>query len=365
MRLDRLRADECAYMNRWGRVVTRRGASPDALAGLLASRVESAGCETDVADLMARHPVAARVAFLALPAETQSRLLEYRWTALDRDWIQPALEELLEKWTGDSRFPGAGDWALKRIVELDRARGRSLLLGEVRTGAHGLTSDTLTLLLGDPPPDLDSTLIARFQAARSDEARANAMWLLSRYGSPGLVPFVKEQIERGVPCALEAACLVYLLRHEPAVAVRRLEPGFDRRRRGMCVVSPWQEIAPRYWDELVEDAVIASLGARDPGLVLAAGQALQTYGSARAKGPLLDRLAQWEAEWRGREKELLGPSGPDSPGVIENALVNALLDNPRISLTRVDNDHIRTLCVTHACRVNVDGWIAHKGGIRP
>jgi hypothetical protein len=357
-------AHECDYTRRWSRAITRREPTPEALTALLAARAESSddGCEAPVADALAGHPAAARAAFLALPASTQESLLQSRWTTLDRGWIQPALETLLVGWNGDSRFPGAGDWALQRLVEIDPPKGRSLLLQEIRTGAHGLAPDTLTSLVDEPLPDVDGALLGRYEAARSDEARAATMWLVARYGSPSLASFVRAQIEHGSFCALEAAALVYLLRHDPEAAIHRLQPGFDRSGRGMCVIAPWQEIAPRYWDQRLEDAAVAHLRGREPDRISSAAQILQAHGSARTKEPLLDRLIQWEAEWHGRETELdsmafLG----DSPAGIENALVNALLLNDRITLTPQDIDRIRSLCVTGSCRTNVEGLICHRG----
>jgi len=355
---DTLKANECDYTKRWSRAITRRKPAPEALAALLAALAESSDtdCEAPVADALAGHPAVARAAFLTLPAVTQEALLQNRWRTLDRGWTQPAIETLLEKWYGDSRFPGAGDWALRRLVGIDRPKGRSLLLEEIRTGAHGFAPDTLTSLVDEPLPNLDVALLWRFQSARSEDGRVATMWLVARYGSPGLDWFVKGEIGRGSTCALEAAALVYLLEHDPEAAIRRMQPEFDRSRRGMCRVPPWQEIAPRYWDERVEDAAVADLRARDIDLVSFAAQSLQAYASERAKEPLLDRLAQWEAEWHGREKELDSlASTVDSPARIENALVNALFVNGRITLTTGDVDRIRSLCVTSACRTNVDG----------
>jgi hypothetical protein len=99
-----------------------------------------------------------------------------------------------------------------------------------------------------------------------------------------------------------------------------------------CRLPPWLELARRYWDGRVEEAAIAHLHGRDLDRVSAAAQILGSFGSAQAKQPLLDRLA-WEAEWRGHgaDRDLLVPR-PESPARIENALVNALLNNRAIEL---------------------------------
>ena len=184
------------------------------------------------------------------------------------------------------------------------------------------------------------------------------MELIARYGSARLLPLVRVEIDRDPFCALEAAAIAYLLEHDPPPALRRLQPGFDRRRSGMCVVPPWSEIAPLHWDQAVEAAAIAHLQGESPRLVSEAAQVLAAHGSAHAKGPLLDRLARWNEEWRARAAELAalvaGPTAFDSPVVLENAVVNALLDGRAFSLTKEETERVRELCLTRGCRDNVD-----------
>jgi hypothetical protein len=371
-RFDRQKAIECAEARRWIAALAKLGPSAGKLGAALTTLMEppDAACETGLGALLAGHPAAAREAFLALPATTQRVLLEYRWEAAFGPWVKPALEALYGRWAGDSRFAGAGDLALRRIVELDPGKGRSLVLEEIRNGAHGLAADTLMALVDGPLPGLDDALRERYQAADSGEGQAASMWLVARFGSAALAPFVRAELDRDSPCELEAAAIAYLLTHDPPTALGRLQPGFDRSRPGTCVVPPWAQLAPRHWDDRVEDAAIAHLGGGDPRLVSVAVQTLGAFGSARVKEPLTEHLGRWAAEWRGREEELdarwlsapQGPSSPDSPAIVENALVNALFENPRMALTATDRALIRALCVTRGCRENVDALVRSRSG---
>jgi hypothetical protein len=249
---------------------------------------------------------------------------------------------------------------------MDRARGRSLAIDELRTGAHGIVPETLTSLLGESVPDLDEALRQRYRAARTEEGQSATMEMIARYGSPRLLPLVRVEIDRDPSCPLEAAALAYLLEHDPPPALRRLQPGFDRRRSGMCVVPPWSEIASLHWDQAVEAAAIAHLQGESPRLVSDAAQILGARGSARAKGPLLERLARWNEEWRDRAAELAalvaGPTAFDSPVVLENSVVNALLDGRSFSLTKEETERVRELCLTRACRDNVDARARSRPG---
>ena len=81
--------------------------------------------------------------------------------------------------------------------------------------------------------------------------------------------------------------------------------------------------------------------------------------SAGDQEPLLERLARWEGEWRGRGGELVAlrsGRGP-WPERIENALTNALFENPRLTLSPEDKARIRSLCVTEGCRSNLEARI--------
>ena len=157
--------------------------------------------------------------------------------------------------------------------------------------------------------------------------------------------------------SIEAGALVYLLKHDPRSAVPRLQPEFDRAGRG-CVV-PWQEVAARFWDDHLEHAALANARSRVSRQASEAIQVLGRYGSAAARQPLIERLAEWEREWRGRKSELEGLP-LDSPAIIENSLVNALLQNRQFALSALDLARVRALCVTDACARNVEAQLRSR-----
>ena len=176
-RFERQKAAECDYARRSLEALGRGTPTTEALEAALAALEEllEPPCETSLPALLGAHPATAREAFLALPRPTQALLLGYRWSGIAGPWIQPALEAVYDRWRGDSRFPGVGDAALRRLAEMDPARGRSLAIDEIRTGARGLAPETLTSLLGESVPDLDEALRQRYRAARTEEGQAATM----------------------------------------------------------------------------------------------------------------------------------------------------------------------------------------------
>jgi hypothetical protein len=360
LRFENVRDLQTAYTKRWGRGIARAGASEPAFASVLAGLLGSPGGEA-AAELLGSHPDVARAAFLSLPSERQAALLQYQWDAIS-GWIGPTLETIYAGWRGDGRQSGAGDLALKRIFVADRERGEALIVAEVKTGAHRISTDTLLSFPEDAVKGIDDDiLMQRLLAQHSEPAGVTALWLVSRYGSPALVPVVRQMLRCGPPCEIEAAALAYQLKHDPETGVARLQPGFDRS-CAVCKTPPWMQLAPRLWDERIEAAAVATLGAPSPDAGQAAAQALQSYGSAKCKEPLLARLVRFKAESPGTEdlseEEAYSPGGPTnrSPAsMFEGALVSALFGNDRLALTDDDVARIRGACVSRGCRDYVEG----------
>ena len=283
-------------------------------------------CETSLPPLLGAHPAAAREAFLALPtadAGPAARApLEQHRGALD-----PAGARGASTTGGEATLASPG-WATLRSVASPRwtprgaARWRSTRSGPV---LDGLAPETLTSLLGESVPDLDEALRQRYRAARTEEGQAATMELIARYGSARLLPLVRVEIDRDPSCPLEAAALAYLLEHDPPPALRRLQPGFDRHRSGMCVVPPGRRSPRCTGTRPSRPRRSPTCRARVPASCRTPRRSSGRAGRRGPRAPLLERLARWNEEWRGRESELdalvAGPLAFDSPVVVENALV--------------------------------------------
>jgi hypothetical protein len=249
-----------------------------------------------------------------------------------------------------------------RLYDLVPDEGRRLVIEEIRNGDHGISYDALTILPDAQVPELDTALQARYlSASTADRAatlgeRGTTAWLIARYGSATLLPFVTGLFARPLPsCVVEGGLLAYLLKHEPDAAVTRLDPRFDRTAPATCS-APLAAVAEHYWDDRVESAAVAQLTGVDVHRVMEAAQVIGSHGSRAVKQPLISRLATWSAKWRGRAAELVASAAivADRPQLIENNVVNALFRNQQITLTRDDVATIRALCVTDGCRTDVD-----------
>jgi hypothetical protein len=370
-RRDRTTVVQAEYEARWRAAMARQPVTASILKAELARFQTNVSVEVrqQIADDLNQHPVQAAEAFVALPADTQQSVLqsETAWPYLNRPWIVPALREVYAQWHGRGNpggFPeGPGDPSLRRLYELAPDEGRRVLLEEIRTGAHAIGYDTLAILPDANLPALDAALQARYSSAPKADLgatlgdRGTTAWLMARYGSVKLRPFVAGLLAHELPgCVVEGGLIAYLLKYDPAAAMRRLDPSFDRTAPAICV-APLTAVAAHYWDDHVESAAIAQLRTADVRKVADAALLLDRHGSSAVKQPLLDRLVQWSAEWQGRATELSarspGVGSDDPPQMIENSVVSALFRNPRVVLTEDEVASIRALCVTDGCRTNV------------
>jgi hypothetical protein len=311
-----------------------------------------------------QHPTEAAEAFVALQTSTQQIMLNptFGWSDVNRPWILPALRRIYNAWRASpmqNDFPGVGDFALRRLYELAPEEARPLMLEEIRTGEHGIRYDALAILPDASLPELDASLRARYISSTMDRLsrninRGTTAWLMARYGSPALLPFVAGQVAPPGSCVIEGGLIAYLFKHDPPAALARLDPHLDRTAPRICG-EPLRAVAARYWDDRVEAVVVAQLMDADTEKASDAAQLLGSHGSRAVKQPLLDRLEIWSAEWHGRAAELV-VSRPIVawPARLENSITNALFQNERFALTKTDAAHIRDLCVSDECRTNVD-----------
>jgi hypothetical protein len=375
-RRERTPVVQAEYDARWRAALAGRPVTA-AMLGAELARLEwnpTVELRQQIAQDLEQHPAQASDGFVALPPRLQEYFVrsENIWPYLNRPWILAPLRQVYAQSHGPlspAGFTiGPGSRILKRLFELVPDEGRRLILEEIRTGEHGISYDALAILPDAELPELDTALQARYVSAPKGDFgatlgdRGTTAWLIWRYGSARLRPFVNRLLARPLPsCEVEGGLIAYVLKHDPAVAIQRLDPSFDRTGGGICV-APLTSVAARYWDDRLESAAIAQLTAADVHKVIDAAQLLGGHGSSAAKQPLLDRLAAWSAEWQGRTAELVpfGMGVADPPQVIENNVVNALFQNERFALTEDDVANIRRLCLTDGCRTNTDGFEAAR-----
>src|SRR5579862_4115988 len=315
-----------------------RGPTPAALGALLLTRQAS---DLTRAYIETHHDQVA-AAILALGARDRAELFNTGWALISGPWILPTLRAAYDR-SAPEPIASEADAALKRILEMDAATGRTLILEEIRTGAYGVGYDVLASLPDVMLPDLDGPLQSRFSNGGRDAS--TAAWLIARYGTSQLTPFVNARLTMPLACDPQAAFIAFLLKHDPPAGERRLAPGAIVRRG--CVDVPLAELARRYWDDRVESAALKALESASIRTAVDAAQVLSGHGAPDDKTALIARLKRWSDEWHDRAAELAKlASSIDSPARLENLVTVALLDSKRWTLTAEEKETIRGLCVT-------------------
>jgi hypothetical protein len=299
--------------------------------------------------------------FLELSSERQTHLLEYQWPDLAGAAMAPALRTLAE--SASPASAALRDLALRRLYELAPDEGRARILREISGPRRGATLQTLGLLPDRELPELDEVLAGNLDAGQSFEAMAIRAELLHRYASPAVSARVLSRVDERLPgmaCRPKAALLAYFLRADPDLGDTLLNRALASRSTG-CHTSVLRDVAALRMTPGVEAVAVAHLDDPDPQVVISAAEALGRYGSRAAAPPLKAQFERWRRIWEGRQAELRHTWAGDHPnaiqGMVESTLLQALARGQGWVSDADGVRDLRGLCVTDACRNQVDHLI--------
>ncbi len=263
------------------------------------------------ASLIERLPSEVAKTFFDLPAESQQGLFLHQWRWLKGPEMMPIPERYYEnptqgKWTD----PEAAGIALKRIYELDPARGRELILKEIAHPVGRVSFEVLAMLPDKTLPELNEVFSRSLtELGSGDFERLNLRAsLLARYATPDLLPSVRQaQMQRDMDwCATQAPIIAYYLRVEPKLGAAELEQalspgGAGKSCRGIEILG---DVARLYPSPELDKIAIKHLDDPDLGVVLDAVNTLGEYGSVAAEVPLMRRFEKLRDEWKDRAEDM-------------------------------------------------------------
>lgn len=295
-------------------------------------------------------------AFLDLPVERQTALLEYQWRTVAGPAMLPALRRLVAAAPADA--PSAADLALRRLAQLAPDEARPLILREIRNPRRGATLQTLGSLRDAELPDLDDALAANFEASDSEIHAA----LVQRYATRKIAPRILASAGDTIgimACSEQASILAYFLRVDEATGSTLLDRAMASRATG-CRTS-LDRIAALRMTPLVQTRAIADLDNPDPDLVLAAIQTLGQHGSPAALEPLRMAFQRWHATWADRAAELAYSHAVERPnarqGMVEDAFRQAIGAGRGWLVRAGELRELQSLCVTDNCRTQTGHMI--------
>jgi hypothetical protein len=320
----------------------------------LAQRQPSAGSAASRDQLAA--------AFLDLPVERQTNLLEYQWRTLAGPAMLPALRRLIAAAPTDA--PSAADLALRRLAQLAPDEARPLILREIQNPRRGATLKTLGRLRDAERPDLDDALAANFEASNSEIHAALVQRYATRKVAPRILASAGDKI--GVmACSQQASILAYFLRVDEATGSTLLDRAMTSRATG-CWRS-LNQIAALQMTSVVQARAIADLDNSDPDVVIGAIQTLGQHGSPAALEPLRMAFQRWHATWADRAAELAYSRAVERPNarqaMVEDAFRQAIGTGQGWLVRVGELRELQSLCVTDNCRTQT-GHMIHEDDTR-
>lgn len=265
--------------------------------------------------------------FAALPADVQWRLL-MQWRQIGGADLEPALRIIAAR-------PGqARDVALERLLELNPAAARQIVIDRLRAGdlgdPRGQEPRSWLFLPDKELPEIEAALAA------SLTTNPAAGTLVARYATPAVLPQVLAALDRNPQAICHSALSAYLFRVDPVTGRQRLALA---REQGSCALYIPQHAAALVMSPALEQAAITDLASPDPMVRRSAQSILQYGGSAAAEQPLWDSFSHL----RGR------PLAPLEDGV-EVGFVDALIKSYGWVLTPEKLDAVAAHCITDRCR---------------
>ena len=122
------------------------------------------------------------------------------------------------------------------------------------------------------------------------------------------------------------------------------------------------QVGTLHIDPLLEEIALRSLNDDDPEVAANAAGFLGRFGSAATEEKLWERLAQWSAQWHGRESELIyiagGTNANAYQGTLGTSLQQAISTGEAWLADKAKLQKLQQLSVGTSMRQSIDGTLA-------
>ena len=263
-----------------------------------------------------------------LPEKTKQELIQYRWPLIAGPDMLPILKEFVSRPAPPFRTMDAmaRDAAIQHIYELDAAKGRSLILRDLRDPRAQPSISLVKLLSTDELRPIFQDAVGRIE---KNDARELDYHLVELFGDELALAGMKTEFNDHLgqwACDPQTAMLRYFLRLEPEFGVKAVEASLAARKVTGCYHFLLQELG----DALpkVEPLAISALNDTDLEVANDAALGLGHWGTASAEAALWARLKRFHQQWQVREGELRATPPYTDPiaraTALESTLVNSI-----------------------------------------
>lgn len=297
--------------------------------------------------------------FRELPGHMQSSLLDSQWRLVRDHDILPLLNELHENPPqGQPGYPSINELVLRRIYELDPARGRQLILEDLRRiDGPRIGGNVLLMLPDENLPELNEVFVA--QIARGGPLPSQ---LIARYATGEIVKEVEAKYlafnamldHQKLPhCPFPL--VFYFLKYDPEFGEQELRKTFAT---GPCydMGRAIDSLGAYAMSPALERLAIEHLMSPRVPVKRGAAEVLGKYGSPAAQKPLWEAMEYFRSWWKDREDDLRKPVGQE--GIFfERALRIALAQASAWVLGETELRRLLALCSSAECCGDTEQWI--------
>ncbi|HEY0725265.1 MAG TPA: hypothetical protein VGD41_14935, partial [Pyrinomonadaceae bacterium] len=296
------------------------------------------------------------------------RVIAQQFSSLDRD----AKDQLLRKHWSDIRDPGLlgplkliladrsdsarplHEQALSRLIEAWPDEARQFVIDEICDEQSNVKPEVLARLSDKSLWQVDRCLVGqmhRLQGMIDASVRMvleKKAPLLVRYATKddyGEIIWVYRESGLDFPPELSAALLAYLAKQDEPATIPLIEQRLEK-------ITPNSEdnflpkLTRLYYSDGIGKILKQRLNLDEPYAVSTAAYLLGKYGSPGDEVALLNRLAKWQNDWRGRVTE----ANSNVQGIAERDLVDALINSKAFGLTPERKQELRRNCLTEYCK---------------
>lgn len=300
--------------------------------------------------------------FDQLSPTAQSTLLSASWS----DVASPAMAQVLRRCAeADSTVSCGhlqGELLLVRLNELSPADAREVVLADAQKENPRFPARVLAMLPDKELPELDGMLRQHLQS-KSGNLDTTA-GLIQRYATGAIagavLSFLDENGPRQLGGEVEPNLIAYLLRVQPDAGAQQLRAALVVRNGTGGYKYLLRDVAQRAPSPKIQQIAIDALSDPDPDVVQSAVQALALVGEEQAKAALYQRLGEWCAKWRGRERDMFwipgdGPITDDR--YLGDELIRSIATGAGWLLTEEDQRQLLQSAVTENQKQQVNQFV--------
>ena len=290
--------------------------------------------------------------FSSLDRVTQDELLRKHWNDIRDPGLLGPLKLILSD-SSDSARP-LHEQALSRLIEAWPDEARPFVIEQICDEQSNVKPEVLVRLSDKSLWQVDRCLVGqmhRLQGMIDASVRMvleRKAPLLARYATKddyGEIIWVYRESGLDFPPEVSAALLAYLAKQNEPATIPLIEQRLEK-------ITPNTEdnflpkLTRLYYSEGIGKILKQRLNLDEPYAVSTAAYLLGKYGSPGDEVALLNRLAKWQNDWRGRVAE----ANSNFQGIAERDLVDALINSKAFGLTPERKQELRRNCLTEYCK---------------